>query len=254
MKRILSYYIIKKVICVERLQKVIAKAGICSRRKAEVLITEGKVKVNGEVVTTLGTTVSEEDKIYVEGKLLKSESKAYYVLNKARNTISSVSDEKGRKTVMDGLEINKRIYPVGRLDFDTTGVLILTNDGELANALLHPSSNVNKVYIATIEGSISDEELNKLETGVEIDEKMTSPCKAERTKVNKEKNKTIVKLTIHEGRNHQVKKMFEAINKNVLKLHRDEFAGISSKGLYEGQHRKLTFEEVKNLKKLAFKK
>ena len=238
----------------ERLQKVIAKAGICSRRKAEVLISEGKVKVNGQVVTTLGTTVNETDKIYVDGKLLKSEGKAYYVLNKARNTISSVSDEKGRKTVLDGFDISKRIYPVGRLDFDTTGVLILTNDGELANALLHPSNEINKVYIATIEGSISDEELAKLETGVEIDNKLTSPCKAERTKVNKEKNKTIVKLTIHEGRNHQVKKMFEAINKNVLKLHREEFAGISSKGLYEGQHRKLTFEEVRNLKKLAYKK
>ncbi len=238
----------------ERLQKVIAKAGVCSRRKAEVLITEGKVKVNGHVVTTLGTTVSEDDKIYVDGKLLKSESKAYYVLNKARNTISSVSDEKGRKTVLEGLNIGKRIYPVGRLDFDTTGVLILTNDGELANALLHPSKEVNKVYIATIEGSISDEELTKLETGVVVDGKTTSPCKAERTKVNKEKNKTIVKLTIHEGRNHQVKKMFEAINKKVLKLHREEFAGISSKGLYEGQHRKLTFEEVKSLKNLAYNK
>ena len=238
----------------ERLQKVIAQAGVCSRRKAEVLITEGKVKVNGQVVTTLGTTVSENDKIYVDGKLLKSESKAYYVLNKARNTISSVSDEKGRKTVLEGFDVNKRIYPVGRLDFDTTGVLIMTNDGELANALLHPSGEINKVYIATIEGSISDEELKKLEEGVKIDGRLTSPCKAERTKVNKEKNKTIVKLTIHEGRNHQVKKMFEAINKTVIKLHREEFAGISSRGLYEGQHRKLTFEEVRNLKKLAFKK
>ena len=238
----------------ERLQKVIAKAGICSRRKAEILISEGKVKVNGTVVTTLGTTVSETDKIYVEGKLLKSESKAYYVLNKSRNTISSVSDEKGRKTVMEGFDINKRIYPVGRLDFDTTGVLIMTNDGDLANALLHPSNEIDKVYIATIEGSISDEELKKLEAGVNVDNRITSPCKAERLKVNKDKNKTIIKLTIHEGRNHQVKKMFEAINKNVVKLHREEFAGISSKGLYEGQHRKLTFEEVKNLKKLAFKK
>ena len=169
----------------ERLQKVIAKAGICSRRKAETLILEGKVKVNGHVVTTLGTTVEETDKIYVDGKLIKSEGKAYYVLNKARNTISSVSDEKGRKTVMDGFDINKRIYPVGRLDFDTTGVLILTNDGELANALLHPSSEVNKVYIATIEGGISDEELQKIEAGVKIDDSLTSPCTAERVKVNK---------------------------------------------------------------------
>ena len=237
----------------ERLQKVIANAGVCSRRKAEQLITEGKVKVNGEVVTALGTTVDDKDKIYVNGKLLKSESKAYYVLNKARNTISSVSDEKGRKTVLDGLDVNKRVYPVGRLDFDTTGVLLLTNDGELANGLLHPSQNISKVYIATIEGSINEEERLKLESGVKIDGRLTSPCEAIITKVNEEKNKTIVKLTIHEGRNHQVKKMFEAINKKVLKLHRDEFAGISSKGLYEGQYRKLTFEEVHELKKLASK-
>lgn len=238
----------------ERLQKLIANAGVCSRRKAEDLIVNGRVKVNGQVVTELGTTVTEKDKIYVDGKLLKSEGKAYYVLNKARNTISSVSDEKGRKTVLDGIESKKRIYPVGRLDFDTTGVLLLTNDGELANALLHPSNNIDKVYIATIEGKLSDEDKSKLETGVLVDDKMTAPCEATVVKVNKEKNKTIVKLTIHEGRNHQVKKMFEAINKTVLKLHRDEFAGISSRGLYEGQYRKLTFEEVKNLKKMAYKK
>ena len=238
----------------ERLQKVIANAGICSRRKAEELITNGQVKVNGEVVTTLGTTVGEKDKVYVNGKLIATESKAYYILNKARNTISSVNDEKGRKTVMDGFDVKKRIYPVGRLDFDTTGVLILTNDGDLANKLLHPSSQVDKVYIATIEGSLSDTDKAKLESGVMVDGKMTSPCEATVTKVNKEKNKTIVKLTIHEGRNHQVKKMFEAINKNVIKLHREEFAGISSRGLYEGQHRKLTFEEVRHLKDLAFKK
>ena len=238
----------------ERLQKVIANAGVCSRRKAEDLIVNGRVKVNGQVVTELGTTVTEKDKIYVDGKLLKSEGKAYYVLNKARNTISSVSDEKGRKTVLDGIDSKKRIYPVGRLDFDTTGVLLLTNDGELANALLHPSNNIDKIYIATIEGKLSDEDKSKLETGVMVDDKMTAPCEATVLKVNKEKNKTIVKLTIHEGRNHQVKKMFEAINKTVLKLHRDEFAGISSRGLYEGQYRKLTFEEVRDLKKMAYKK
>lgn len=238
----------------ERLQKVIANAGICSRRKAEELITSGKVKVNGKIVTALGTSVEEQDKIYVDGKLIKSESKAYYVLNKARNTISSVSDEKGRKTVLSDIDVNKRIYPVGRLDFDTTGVLLLTNDGALANALLHPSNEVSKVYIATISGKISEEERLMLEQGVIVDGRKTSPCEAIITKRNEEKNKTIVKITIHEGRNHQVKKMFEAINKTVLKLHRDEFAGISSKGLYEGQYRKLTFEEVKNLKKLALKK
>lgn len=237
----------------ERLQKVIANAGICSRRKAEEIILNGQVKVNGQVIKELGTKVNETDKITVNGKLLKNESKVYYVLNKARNTISSVSDEKGRKTILTDLDIDKRVYPIGRLDFDTTGVLLLTNDGELANKLLHPSNNIDKVYIATIEGKVTDIDLAKLQNGIMIDDRLTSECEAEILKVNEEKNKTIVKLTIHEGRNHQVKKMFEAINKTVLKLHRDEFAGISSKGLYEGQYRKLTFEEVKRLKSITKK-
>ena len=237
----------------ERLQKVIAQAGICSRRKAEELITQGLVKVNGQIVTELGTKVSENDKIIVNGKPLnEKESNVYLVLNKPRNTIASVSDDRGRKTVMDCLEgIKKRIYPVGRLDYDTTGVLLLTNDGNLAHKLTHPSSKVDKIYIVTINGTISESDLNKLENGVVIDNKKTAPCKAVLNKYNKEKNKSIIELTIHEGRNHQVKKMFEAINKEVVKLHRESFAGITSKGLYQGQYRKLSYEEVKSLKELT---
>jgi 23S rRNA pseudouridine2605 synthase len=149
--------------------------------------------------------------------------------------------------------VNKRIYPVGRLDYDTTGVLLLTNDGELANKLTHPSNEIDKVYIATIKGEITKEDIEKLENGVEFDGKTSSPCKAVLNKYNKDKDKSIVELTIHEGRNHQVKKMFEAIGKEVIKLHRDSFAGISSKGLYEGQSRKLTDAELKELKKLTNK-
>ena len=240
----------------ERLQKVIAQAGICSRRKAEDLITQGKVLVNGKVVTELGTKVSEKDKIIVDGKpLFHKEKLVYLVLNKPRNTIASASDDRGRKTVLDCIEnVKQRIYPVGRLDYDTTGVLLLTNDGELSNKLTHPSSEIDKVYIATIKGEVTKEELLQLEEGVEIEGRKTSPCKATLNKYNKEKNKSIVELTIHEGRNHQVKKMFEAIGKEVIKLHRDSFAGISSKGLYEGQSRRLTPKEVSELKKLITNK
>ena len=240
-----------------RLQKLMAMCGVASRRACEKLILEGKVTVNGKVVTELGTKASLDDEIKVDGQMIVKEDKVYYALYKPTGYLTTVKDELGRRTVMDLMttEAKKnRIFPIGRLDYDTSGILLLTNDGELANALLHPSNNINKVYIATIEGKLSDEERLKLENGVIIDGKKTSPCEATVTKVNKEKNKTIVKLTIHEGRNHQVKNMFEAIDKKVLKLHREEFAGISSKGLYEGQHRKLTFNEVKALKDLAFKR
>ena len=239
----------------ERLQKVIAQTGYCSRRKAEELISEGRVSVNGKVITELGYKADISDKIAVDNKpIFKKEKLVYLVLNKPRNTVATVKDDRGRKTVLDCIEnVNKRIYPVGRLDYDTTGVLLLTNDGDLANKLTHPSSEIDKVYIATIKGKIEKEDLENLENGVEIDGKKTSPCKAVLNKYNKDKDKSIVELTIHEGRNHQVKKMFEAINKEVIKLHRDTFAGISSKGLYEGQSRRLTEKEVKELKKLVNK-
>lgn len=236
----------------ERLQKVIAQAGICSRRKAETLITAGLVTVNGKVVTELGTKVSDKDKIIVEGKPLYNKEKlVYLVLNKPRNTVATVSDDRGRKTVIDCIENTKqRIYPVGRLDYDTTGVLLLTNDGELSNKLTHPSNEVDKVYIATIKGEVTKEDLETLSQGVIFDGKKSSPCLATLSKYNKEKDKSVVVLTIHEGRNHQVKKMFEAIGKEVIKLHRDSFAGISSKGLYEGQYRKLTPKEITTLKNI----
>ena len=239
----------------ERLQKIIAQAGICSRRKAEELISEGRVSVNGKVITELGFKADISDKITVDNKpIFKKEKLVYLVLNKPRNTVATVKDDRGRKTVLDCIEnVNKRIYPVGRLDYDTTGVLLLTNDGDLANKLTHPSSEIDKVYIATIKGEINKDDLAKLEEGVEFDGKKSSPCKAVLNKYNKDKDKSIVELTIHEGRNHQVKKMFEAIGKEVIKLHRDSFAGISSKGLYEGQSRRLTESELKELKKLVQK-
>lgn len=239
----------------ERLQKIIAQAGICSRRKAEELITQGRVSVNGKVITELGFKAEISDRITVDSKpIFKKEKLVYLVLNKPRNTVATAKDDRGRKTVLDCIEnVNKRIYPVGRLDYDTTGVLLLTNDGDLANKLTHPSSEIDKVYIATVKGEITKDDISTLEAGVEFDGKKSSPCSAVLNKYNKEKDKSVVELTIHEGRNHQVKKMFETIGKEVIKLHRDSFAGISSKGLYEGQSRRLTEKEIKELKKLAYK-
>ena len=145
----------------ERLQKVIAQSGVTSRRKAEELITAGKVRVNGEIVTELGTKVSDKDRIEVNGEILEKEVKEYYLLNKPRGVVTTTSDDKGRKTVVDLIPTNARIYPVGRLDYDTTGVLLLTNDGDFANILMHPSSEVEKVYVAKLNGIIKGEQINK---------------------------------------------------------------------------------------------
>lgn len=234
----------------ERLQKIIANAGICSRRKAEQLILDGKVTVNGQVVNTLGTQASEEDQVEVEGKLLGKEKKVYFILNKPRNTLTTVADDRGRPTVMDIFtNVKERIYPVGRLDFDTTGALILTNDGELTNLITHPSGKVEKVYIATIDEKVSEEALNKIREGIEINGEKTQPATVEVSKYNEEKRRTIIKLTINEGKNHQVKNMFEAVGYEVKKLNRESVGGITTKGLYEGQYRPLTLEEIQLLKR-----
>lgn len=232
----------------ERLQKIIANSGYCSRRKAEELIVSGKVMVNGEVITELGFKANMNDLIEVEGLALnKKEDYVYYLLNKPRGVITSTCDDKGRKTVIDLIEIDKRIYPVGRLDYDTTGALILTNDGKLANILTHPSNNIEKVYVAKINGIISKEEIKRMEKGVVIDGKKTFPCKAKITKIDKKNNTSIVKLIIHEGRNHQVKKMFNAIGYNVIKLKRESIAFLTCDGIKSGVYRELSIKEVKML-------
>ena len=153
----------------ERLQKFIASSGYTSRRKAEELIKDGKVLVNGKIVKELGTKVSGKEEIIIDGELLKKEDKEYFLLNKPREVITSVSDDKNRKTVIDLINTNKRIYPIGRLDYDTTGVLLLTNDGDFANILMHPNSKIDKVYIAKIRGIIKGEAINKLKNGVVVD-------------------------------------------------------------------------------------
>lgn len=233
----------------ERLQKFIANSGYTSRRKAEELITAGKVRVNGKIVYELGTKVSSSDMVEVEGKVIneKETNKLYYLLNKPRGVITSTSDEKGRKTVIDLIETDKRIYPVGRLDYDTTGALILTNDGDLANLLTHPKNKVEKVYIVKVRGLIGKEQLTALSRGVYIDGHKTARAKARIQKYDKKTNASIVELTIHEGKNHQVKKMFNAIGYDVLKLKREKIAFLDIKGLKSGEYRLLTIKEVKKL-------
>ena len=228
----------------ERLQKVIANNGVTSRRNAEKLIIDGKVKVNGEVVKVLGTKVKESDKITVDGVLLENNEKVYYLLNKPREVISSAKDDKNRKTVVDLINEEKRIYPVGRLDYDTTGAIILTNDGDLANLLMHPKNKIDKTYVAKIEGILNPKELMMLKNGVVIDGFKTSRARVKTKKIDKATNTSIVEITIHEGKNHQVKRMFESVNHNVIKLKREKIAFLTLDGLKSGEYRKLNHKEI----------
>jgi 23S rRNA pseudouridine2605 synthase len=229
----------------ERLQKVIANLGYTSRRNAETLIKEGKVKVNGIVITELGTKVKTSDTIEVENTILdNNKNYEYYLLYKPREVISSAKDEVGRKTVTDLITTAERIYPVGRLDYDTTGLILLTNDGVLTNKLTHPSSNIEKTYIAKVEGIVSGYAIKKLRDGVIIDGKKTSKAKVKLKSIDKKNNKSLVELTIHEGRNHQVRKMFESIGYEVLKLKREKYANLDLRGLKPGEYRKLSNKEI----------
>ncbi|MBQ3308008.1 MAG: rRNA pseudouridine synthase [Bacilli bacterium] len=228
----------------ERLQKVIAESGITSRRKAEELIIDGKVKVNGELVTELGTKVSEKDMIEVNGKVLEKEVKEYYLLNKPRGVISASSDDKGRRVVVDLIPTSVRLFPVGRLDYDTTGVLLLTNDGEFSNIMTHPKNQIDKVYLAKLEGIIKGDQINQLKNGVVIDGVKVSASRVKLKKTDLEKNTSMVEITIHEGKNHQVKKMFEAVGFKVLKLTRERVGIFTTLGLQSGEYRKLSPKEV----------
>ena len=229
----------------ERLQKVIANLGYTSRRKAEELILADKVKVNGKVVNELGVKVKSSDTIEVDNTILDNQKNyEYYLLNKPREVISSASDEHGRKTVVDLIISSERIYPVGRLDYDTTGAIILTNDGTLANKLMHPSSKIEKKYIAKVSGIVTGLEIKKLRSGVVIDGKRTAPAKVKLKKYDKKTDKSMVELIIHEGRNHQVKKMFESIGHDVIKLKRESYANLTLTGLKAGEYRKLTNKEI----------
>lgn len=236
----------------QRLQKLIANAGVISRRKAEKLIVNGQVRVNGEIVKELGSKFTVHDRIEVNGVPLERDPKIYILFYKPRGVISSVHDEKNRKVVTDYFTdiIEARIYPVGRLDYDTSGLLLLTNDGDLTNHLLHPRNQINKVYVAKVNGVIQSSALEQLRHGVKVNGKKTSAAKAELISVDQKKKTSIVKLTIHEGMNHQVKQMFQQVGAQVIKLKREQIGFLTLKGLTSGDWRFLKREEIKALKKL----
>lgn len=231
----------------ERLQKVIAESGYASRRKAEELITQGKVFVNGERVRELGTKVSGDDVITINGVSISKEDKVYYLLNKPRQTVCTVKDEHDRRTVVDLIKTNKRIYPVGRLDYDTTGLLILTNDGELANTLMHPSHDVEKTYVAKLNKNLAPEDLMRLKKGVDIDGVKCVPTRVKVRSFDVEKDTCIVEVTIVEGRNHIIKRLFMALGYLVDKLTRTQYGFLTLDNLKSGEYRALSIKEVKKL-------
>ena len=235
----------------ERLQKILANAGIASRRKCEELILNGKVEVNGEIVTELGTKVSDKDTVKYNGKIVKpEEEKVYILLNKPIGYVTTAKDQFNRETVLDLIKINKRIVPVGRLDMYTSGALILTNDGEFVNMLTHPKNEVNKTYNVTVKGNITKEDVENLQNGIEIDDGyITKPAKVKILKIDEEKNISRIQITIHEGKNRQVRKMCEVINKKVLALHRSKIGNIEVNNLKVGNWRYLTNKEIENLHK-----
>lgn len=236
----------------ERLQKVLAHDGVASRRQSEKLIMSGRVKVNGSVVTELGTKVGVHDKILVDGVPITSEAPVYMLLYKPRGVISTANDDKGRQTVVDLIEdVDQRIYPVGRLDYDTSGLLLLTNDGELANRLTHPKYGVEKTYVARVTGIPTNDAMRQLRQGITVDDVKYAPAKFKLLSSDDKKKIAIVSLTIHEGKNHQVKKMLAAVGYPVEKLKREEYGFLTLKGLQPGESRHLKPEEVKELRRLT---
>jgi len=235
----------------ERLQKFMAKAGIASRRKCEKIILEGRVKVNGKTVTQLGSKIDpQKDVVQVDGKVIRNtEKKVYIMLFKPKNCISTVKDQFKRKTVLDYVTgIDQRIYPVGRLDYDTEGLLLLTNDGKLAYRLTHPKNEIKKTYIAKVKGIPSESSLDLLRRGIHLEDGKTSPADVVMLNKDNQKNTSLIKITIHEGKNRQVKRMFAAINHPVIELKRTKIGKLTLGKLKPGQWRELTDKEIAYLK------
>ena len=233
-----------------RLQKYLAECGIASRRKAEEYIQEGKVQVNGKVVTKLGVKINpEKDIVYFNNKkVAKQNENIYILLNKPIGYVTTTKDQFNRETVLDLIKgINKRIVPVGRLDMYTSGALILTNDGDFTYKVTHPSHEITKTYVATLRGIVTYEEMEKLKSGVEIEDYLTRPAKVKILKTDTEKNISRIEITIHEGKNRQVRKMCEAIGRNVMALHRSKIGNIGVKDLKIGEWRYLSSTEIKSI-------
>ncbi len=234
-----------------RLQKYLARCGVASRRTAEVMIREGRIRVNGLTVTEMGAQVDEErDTVTVDGSTVRPEAELHYIAyNKPIGEVTTVSDPEGRATVMDKFrDYPVRLFPVGRLDYDSEGLLLLTNDGELMNRLLHPSHEVSKVYLVKASNQVSDEDIRRLTRGVMIDGRLTSPARVRL--IRREAFDTVLLISIHEGRNRQVRKMVEAIGHQVVHLKRVEFGPIALDDLPSGRWRRLTNPEIAALRRL----
>ena len=225
-----------------------AERGYCSRRKAEELIREGKVTVDGVLVTEPGFKAEKNAEIVVEGKKLVYEEKVYFLLNKPKNVISSASDDRGRRTVKDLVDEPYRLYPLGRLDYDSSGLILLSNDGDLMQKLIHPSFEVEKTYEAVIDGLIKKEEIARLEKGVKIENYVSAPAIIKLLSQNENKKTSFLEVTIHEGRNREIRKMFETQGYKVIKLHRIKEAFLELGDLKSGEYRRLKPFEVKKLK------
>lgn len=233
-----------------RINKFIAASGLCSRRKADELIANGNVKVNGASMREMGYDVSEGDVVQVNGKVIGGQQKMeYVVINKPLGVVTTVSDDRDRETVMDIVaDIDARLFPVGRLDYNTSGLLIMTNDGDLAYRLTHPKHEVTKTYVAVVQGVLSDARVNKLRQGVDIGGFVTSPAKVK--VIRGTKTTSTVEITIHEGKNRQVRKMFAAVGNKVIGLERVAIGNIRLGRLAQGHYRKLTRDEVEYLKSI----
>ncbi|MCI8641781.1 MAG: rRNA pseudouridine synthase [Clostridia bacterium] len=235
----------------ERLQKYLANSGVASRRKCEELILQGKVTVNGEVVQELGRKISPDvDEVKFLGKLVQNnENMIYILLNKPIGYVTTAKDQFKRETVLDLIKVNERIVPVGRLDMYTSGALILTNDGDFIYKVTHPKHEITKTYTVTLKGKIENEAVEKLRQGIEIEDYITRPAKVKILKIDKEKNLSRLEITIHEGKNRQIRKMCEAVGSRVLALHRSKIGQIGVKDLKVGNWRYLKDYEVKDLLK-----
>jgi 23S rRNA pseudouridine2605 synthase len=239
----------------ERLQKVLAHAGVASRRKCEEMILAGRIAVNDEVVKELGVKVDPAaDTITVDGKAINKEAHVYILLHKPKGYISAVKDPKGRKVVTDLLkDVDARVYPVGRLDYDTEGLILLTNDGEFANLLTHPKFHVPKTYHASLKGVPHGDLLDQLRAGVKLEDGMTAPAEVEYVDVEENSSASVISITIAEGRNRQVRRMFDKIGFPVQKLRRVKFGYLTLHGVSRGKYRHLKPSEVKELQDMAFR-
>ncbi len=231
-----------------RLNRYIARAGICSRRRADELISEGLVKVNGRTVVELGTRVAEGDRVVVNGRLVSPTPHVYLLLNKPTDTITTTSDERGRTTVLDLIGIPDRdrlgLFPVGRLDRDTTGVLVITNDGELANRLMHPRYEIEKLYVVQVDQPVPEADLDRLVQGVKVEGEL---LKADRASYGPGGDRSTVGISLHEGKNRQIRRMMESLGFRVMKLERVSYAGLSARRLRRGRWRRLEPHEVRRL-------